>query len=156
MYSWVSLQHFAVNLTGGQPKLNVLMLMLYWSEQMIRNCMYLPPKTRPTHTVKNWFTLTTVSRFRVDPPSNLWRHMKPKNTLTWAGHFLRNYNYWGKVSMTAFSPTQLRVHKDRPCCADFYKMDGMSKMWVAMRKQAYVAFSTRSRNIFFLLVIKRV
>ena len=45
---------FAVNLSGGQPK----MIMLYWSEQISQNCTYLLP---------NYFPLMTVYRFVVDP-----------------------------------------------------------------------------------------
>jgi hypothetical protein len=67
---------------GGSTS-NVLMLMLYWSEKMIRNFMYWPPNTRLIHKTNNRFTLTTVFCFRVDPPpSLLWRHMKPKNRKT--------------------------------------------------------------------------
>ena len=32
---------------------NALMLMLYWSEKMIRNSMYLPPNTRLIHKTNN-------------------------------------------------------------------------------------------------------
>jgi hypothetical protein len=56
---------------GGQPQM-YWCLMLYWSEKMIWNSMYLPPNTRLIH-------LITVFCFRVDPPSLLWR-MKPKNS----------------------------------------------------------------------------
>jgi hypothetical protein len=31
--------------SDGGSTLNVLMLMLHWSEKMIRNCTYLPPNT---------------------------------------------------------------------------------------------------------------
>jgi hypothetical protein len=51
--------------------------MLYWNEKMIRNAMYLPPNTRLIHKTNNRLTLITVFCFRVDPPSLLWRHMKP-------------------------------------------------------------------------------
>jgi hypothetical protein len=65
---------------GGSTS-NVLMLMLYWSEKMRRNSMYLAPNTRLIHKTSNRLTLITVFCFRVDPPSHLWRHMKPKNWL---------------------------------------------------------------------------
>jgi hypothetical protein len=51
-----------------QSTSNVLMLMLYWSEKIIRNSMYLPPNTRPIHKTNNRLTLTTVFCFRVDHP----------------------------------------------------------------------------------------
>ena len=57
------------------------MLMLYWSEKMIRNSMDLPSNTRLIHKMSNRLTLITVFCFRVDPPSLLWRHMKPTNCL---------------------------------------------------------------------------
>jgi hypothetical protein len=67
---------------GGSTS-NVLMLiiMLYWSEKMIRNSMYLSPNTRLINKTSSRLTLITVFCFRVDPPSLLWRHMKPKNTV---------------------------------------------------------------------------
>ena len=46
---------------------NVLMIILYWSEQISRNCTYLLPNKSSTHTVKNYFSPLTVYRFRVDP-----------------------------------------------------------------------------------------
>ena len=42
---------------------NVLMIMLYWSEKISRNCTYLLPNTRSTHTMKNSFPPITVHRF---------------------------------------------------------------------------------------------
>ena len=53
---------------GGSTS-NVLMLMLYWSEKMIRNSMYLPP--RLIHKTNNRLTLIAVFCFRVDSPSLL-------------------------------------------------------------------------------------
>ena len=52
---------------GGSTS-NILMLMLYWSEKMIRNFMYLPPNTRLIHKTNNRLTLITVFCFRVDLP----------------------------------------------------------------------------------------
>ena len=49
---------------------NVLMIMLYWSDKIWRNCTYLLPNTRSTHTVKNYFPPITVHRFGVDPQWN--------------------------------------------------------------------------------------
>ena len=46
---------------------NVLMIMLYWSEKISRNCTYLLLNTRSTHTVKSYFPPMTVHRFEVDP-----------------------------------------------------------------------------------------
>ena len=46
---------------------NVLMIILYWSEQISRNCTYLLPNKRATHTVKNYFPPMTVYRLGVDP-----------------------------------------------------------------------------------------
>ena len=66
IYSWVSLGYFAVNLSGGQPK-NVLMIMLYWIGKISRNCTYLLPTSRSAHTVKHYFPPMTVHRFGVDP-----------------------------------------------------------------------------------------
>jgi hypothetical protein len=66
--------------SDGGSTANVLMLMLYWSEKVIRNSTYLTPNTMLIHKTKNRLTLITVFCFRVDPPSLLWRHMKPKNT----------------------------------------------------------------------------
>jgi hypothetical protein len=67
--SWVSLRHYAVNLTGGgQPQMYWCLCWLYWSEKMIRNSMYLPPNTRLIHKTNNRLTLITVFCFRVDPP----------------------------------------------------------------------------------------
>ena len=43
------------------------MIVLHWSKQISRNCTHLLPKTRSTHTVKFFFSLTTVYRFGVDP-----------------------------------------------------------------------------------------
>jgi hypothetical protein len=65
-YSWVSLRHYAVNLRGLTS--NVLMLMLYWSEKMMRNSTYLPPNTKLIHKTNNRLTLITVFCFRVEPP----------------------------------------------------------------------------------------
>jgi hypothetical protein len=65
-YSWVSLRHCAVNLTGGSTS-NVLMLMLYWSEKMIRNSMYLPPNTRLINKTNNRLTLITVFCLELTP-----------------------------------------------------------------------------------------
>ena len=62
MNSWVSPGHFA------QPRSqNVLMIILYWSEQISRNCTYLLPNKRATYTVKNYFRPMTVYRLGVDP-----------------------------------------------------------------------------------------
>ena len=63
---------------GGSTS-NALMLMLYWSEKTIRNFTYLPLNTRLIHKTNNRLTLITGFCFRVDPPTLLWRHMKPKN-----------------------------------------------------------------------------
>ena len=54
---------------GGSTS-NVLMLMLYWSEKMIRNSMYLPPNTRLIHKTNNRLTLITVFCFVLEltPP----------------------------------------------------------------------------------------
>jgi hypothetical protein len=52
---------------GGSTS-NVLMLMLYWSEKMVRNSMYLSPNTRLIHKTSNLLTQITVFCFRVDPP----------------------------------------------------------------------------------------
>jgi hypothetical protein len=76
--SWVSLRHYAVNLTGGEPQM--CWCLLYRSVKIIRNSMYLPPNTRLTHKMNNRLTLITVFCFRVDPPSLLWHHMKPNNS----------------------------------------------------------------------------
>ena len=57
------------------------MIILYWSEQISRNCTYLLPNIRSTHTVKNYFPPMTVYRFGVDPQGKLRRHVKPKNKL---------------------------------------------------------------------------
>ena len=46
---------------------NVLMIVLHWSKQISRNCTHLLPNTRSRHTVKFFFSLMTVYRFRVDP-----------------------------------------------------------------------------------------
>ena len=46
---------------------NVLMIILYRSEQISRNCTYLLPNKRSTHTVKNYFPPMTVYQFVVDP-----------------------------------------------------------------------------------------
>jgi hypothetical protein len=70
---------------GGSTS-KVLMFMLYWSEKIIRNSMYLPSNTRLIHKTNNRLTLTTVFGFRVDPPSLLWRHMKPKNWTKYYKH----------------------------------------------------------------------
>jgi hypothetical protein len=75
--SWVSLRHYTVNLTGGEPQM--CWCLLYRSVKIIRNSMYLPPNTRLTHKMNNRLTLITVFCFRVDPPPPP-RHMKPKNT----------------------------------------------------------------------------
>ena len=46
----------------------VLIIILYWSEQILQNYTYLLPNKRSTtHTVKNYFPPITVYRFRVDP-----------------------------------------------------------------------------------------
>ena len=66
MYSWVSLGHFAVNLDWGSTQ-NLLMIILYWSEQISRNCTYLLPNKSSTHTVKNYFPSMNVYQFGVDP-----------------------------------------------------------------------------------------
>ena len=64
-YSWVSLGYFAVNLSGGQPK-------MYWRLCCtgVKKLTYLLPNTRSTHTVKNYFPPMTVHRFAVDPQWN--------------------------------------------------------------------------------------
>ena len=59
---------------------NVLTLMLYWSEKMIRNSMYLSLNTRLIHKTSNRLTLITVFCFRVDPRSLLWRYIKLMNS----------------------------------------------------------------------------
>jgi hypothetical protein len=64
---------------GGSTS-NVLTLMLYWSEKMIRNSMYLSLNTRLIHKTSNRLTLITVFCFRVDPRSLLWRYIKLKNS----------------------------------------------------------------------------
>jgi hypothetical protein len=43
--------------------------------------MYLAPNTRLIHKTNNRLTLITVFCFRIDPPSLLWRLMKPNNCL---------------------------------------------------------------------------
>ena len=48
---------------------SVLIIILYWREQISRNCTYLLPNKRSTHTVKNYFPPMTVYRFWVDPQS---------------------------------------------------------------------------------------
>ena len=58
----------------------VLMFILYWSEQITRNCTYLLKNIKQTHTKNIYFTPMTISQFKVDPHWNLWRHMKPKNS----------------------------------------------------------------------------
>ena len=64
-YSCVSLGHFAVNLSGST--LIVLIIILYWSEQISRNCTYLLLNKNSTHIVKNYPPPMTVNRFGVDP-----------------------------------------------------------------------------------------
>ena len=56
---------------GRSTSTDVLMLMLYWSEKMIQNSMYLPPNQRLIHKTNNRLTLITVFCFRVDLPSLL-------------------------------------------------------------------------------------
>jgi hypothetical protein len=104
---------------GGGGNLNVLMLMLYWSEKMIRYPMYLPPNTRLIHKTNNRLTLTTVFCFvlswRVEPPSLLWRHMK-----------LKNRNYFNCLVFIVFSLKIIyfvqisslvtRIQREQPTC----------------------------------------
>jgi hypothetical protein len=59
------------NESDGRSTSNVLMLMLYWTEKIIRNSMYL-------HKTNNRHTLITVFCFRVDPPLLLWKRMRPR------------------------------------------------------------------------------
>ena len=76
--------------------------MLYWSEKMIQNSMYLASNTRLIHKTKNWLTLITVFCFRVDPrhfcdviwnprianiPLDLLQRQKKKNTPIWQTSF---------------------------------------------------------------------
>ena len=48
---------------------------------MIRNCTYLLPNIIQTYTMNIELTPMTEFQFRVDPHSNIRRHMKPKNIL---------------------------------------------------------------------------
>ena len=70
---------FAVNLSGGQPK---MYWWLYCTEvNKSHEIVYIyAANTRSTHTVRNYFPPMTVYRFGVDPQWNSWHHVKPKNT----------------------------------------------------------------------------
>ena len=46
---------------------NVVMIILYWSEQTSRNWTYLLPNKSSTHTVKKYFPSMNVYQFGVDP-----------------------------------------------------------------------------------------
>ena len=87
-YSWVSLGYFAVNLSGGQPK-------MYWwlcctgVKKIPRNCTYLLPNTRSRMQWKT-FPPTTVHRFGVHPQ---WNYDVTWNPRIYVIYLLLEVNY---------------------------------------------------------------
>ena len=75
IYSWVSLGYFAVNLSGGQPK-NVLMIMLYWIGKISRNCAYLLPNTCKVNAYSE-------TLFPSDDCASIWSWLQWNYDVTW-------------------------------------------------------------------------
>ena len=75
-YWWVSLRIFVLIWVG----VNVKCINDYAAQEwaMIRNCTYLLPNIIQTYTMNIELTPMTEFKFRVDPHSNIWRHMNPR------------------------------------------------------------------------------
>ena len=71
---------FSYWIEWGSAASNVSTIMLHRSEQMIRNCTYLLSSTRCWYIRWTFNKLQWLCMSLVNPHSNTWHHMKPRNS----------------------------------------------------------------------------